>query len=360
MPREAVTHLAFYIELPFALPAHARVILRSNDDDTVFSGWEDFDWGAYLDAENPGPGQIRPSTWLRFADGNFVQSAPLALAASAYPLLSETLPEMAETLAGQQRTVVELMRFVRTPVEEGEAWHESELTAGVAHLNAYLTGLALARASAIIRPVNDADLPFVIATLQGDVSAIATGRERLRYTNLFNRHRRVENEEAATPLTREQIHFAHSVSAMLGPLGGSADFVIRARAGVNEERYRHAVLDAATGVELLVSDSLTAAQSGGLLSARTSQTLTRLQAGHHYASTVREVFAPLWFFDPDPAHSDDELGEWWRRGYRLRNRVGHAGDDPSAAEAAHAAGTAGSLVIATWRRLQRRQTAGPL
>lgn len=106
------------------------------------------------------------------------------------------------------------------------------------------------------------------------------------------------------------------------------------------ESLEHAVIEAGTAIELAVSDAL---RSCGPRAGYSPTKVNNVLAGD-FAGRVRDHFATLLSFEPDPKSAKDTLGSWWRDCYELRNRVVHEGHQPTRLESGRAVGAANALL----------------
>lgn len=154
------------------------------------------------------------------------------------------------------------------------------------------------------------------------------------------------------PLPPEVIEEAQAVARAQEeepPFMPSSEMLYAAYRALMGGRFREAVLDAGTGIELLVNTSI---REIGPQQGDSDESVERaLNKG--FASRVRDDFARLFGFAQTPDESEDALGEWWRKGYTLRNRVTHEGHLPTVDEAAEAFSTAQKLTDAVGEAILR-------
>lgn len=150
-------------------------------------------------------------------------------------------------------------------------------------------------------------------------------------------HDRLPEDER---VTKAEADLATWISASRDhPLKNAGDFILSATGLLERGRYSHAVADAGTGVEMLVTASLRLA---GPLHGYNASKLTNVLNGP-FASRIKDHFAPVFGYDHDPATSADALGTWWTRTYLLRNKVVHRGHRPTENEAFDAVEAAEAL-----------------
>ncbi len=145
---------------------------------------------------------------------------------------------------------------------------------------------------------------------------------------------------AEPTMTAEEAELAAWIAtAKDHPLKQAGDFLLVAWSSAQRGRFTHAVTEAGTAVELLVSASLrVAAPTRGY----PAQKLANILEGP-FASRVRDHFAPMFGYDSAPETSTDALGRWWQDTYLLRNRIVHTGHRPTEAEAVAALEAAENL-----------------
>jgi hypothetical protein len=128
------------------------------------------------------------------------------------------------------------------------------------------------------------------------------------------------------------------------------DFMVSSRAALARGQNAQCVIDATTGIELLVNTVILevgprkdAARYSG------SRLANILDAG--FKNRLLDHYAKLLGVSPDISAEHDEIGRWWNRCYLLRNRVAHNGYRPSDAEAVDAVVTSEQLNHWTGSRL---------
>jgi hypothetical protein len=116
------------------------------------------------------------------------------------------------------------------------------------------------------------------------------------------------------------------------PMVPSSHLFLSASQAFHRGRFTHAIVDAGTAVEMLISAAI---RLVGPERGYDDKKMEGVLAAP-FASRVTDHFATLLGFGVEPWNADDALGEWWRQGYAARNEVVHSGHKPNEEEADHA------------------------
>jgi hypothetical protein len=361
--RPPLCRVGFFIELPFDArlpPHHASNTIGLRDP--PIEGWDDLDLQRYLgfppiDAEG-----VHPTTTLYFRRRTYRRDPPLnpeigAFGREFYDLLgvrrgrrlwNRLKPGVLRMRHAfpESRTVVLGQRVNSTPTyPPPNSWMEREFETILDTLNNNLFALSWVSGDTSIGPVLQSELPPILFGFMLDMRELLPRRGRLSRlvrpvrpgTFMFMNPspRQIEPEvlapdviEGAQAVTQAQEHEP--------PFMPSAEILHAAEQALVGGRFRQAVLEAGTAIELLVNTAIR--EAGPVRGDRPETVQGALNTA--FANRVRDHFARIVGFDQNPDESDDALGEWWRAGYALRNRVAHDGHLPTVEQATEAFVTA--------------------
>lgn len=361
-------HESFLLELPFHASLPQGFILHVKDDPGAppTSGWEHFDLDSYLGlAGHPLPTDM-PSTTLMFSVARGEPVRPWRAAEEAWPgvfkwhrrgqglprrlLASKPVRVLRELMRPiPLRTSVSVVQAVRlAPRPEGydEDWRWAQLGQALEHLNDLLSGVMSVRRDPEVAPVGLRELPPLAFGFGWDLHPDGR-RSRVEWQGYAANDRLPWLEPV---MTSEEAELAAWISTANGhPLKQAGDFLLGAWSSAQRGRFTHAVAEAGTAVELLISAALRlAAPYHGYSQPKLNNVLDG-----PFASRARDHFAPIFGYDTDPATSKDALGRWWQDTYLLRNRVVHRGHRPTEPEAAQALEAAEGLHHDLGGRLSR-------
>jgi hypothetical protein len=341
-------HESFLLTLPFDAALHAGFVLHVKDDRLAprTPGWEAFDLQRYLNLDSPeAPGDIA-STTLMFSRARGPRLDPWRDSEEAWPevfahmraqhpwprrllYLKAVVQARGLLSGGSMRTpvnVVQAVRLAPKPERDVEEWQLQQLDQALNHLNDFLTAVASIRREEQIEVVGRRDFPPLMVGFGWDLSSDGTRSEEQWENYLM--HDRVPGSQPT--LSKPEADFAMWISAARDhPMKAAGDFILGATASLRRGRYGHAVIEACTAAELLVSSTVRLA---GPLRGYPQEKLNNVLAGA-FASRAKDHFAPIAGYSRDPETSGDALGTWWTTAYKLRNRVAHQGHTPSENEA---------------------------
>lgn len=120
------------------------------------------------------------------------------------------------------------------------------------------------------------------------------------------------------------------------PLVASSHQFLSAEQALHRGRLTHAIVDAGTAMEMMVAAAVR------LIGPERGYSQAKLEGALEapFGSLLKDHFARLLEYGEDPASAGDPLGEWWRKGYLVRNAVVHEGRKATANEAEEALGSA--------------------
>jgi hypothetical protein len=348
------------LELPFDTGLPDNFIVHRKDDPTapVEAGWETFQLGDFIGMDPEPPSKQMRSTTLMFRRATIPGHDPLAAINSAWPAVLRNSylahPRWKRAYFGSPlhrwrmrlshappvtRTVVQAARIAFPPASEADAvqgkWRGEQITTALEVLNEYLTALAPMTNNLAIGPIAAPELPPVLWGY------------RLRLPDCLEQPSELHEHFAlvlhellpwgTAPLTRQQADRALQISGAQNAFFMPAMTWMRnAHRSLLRENHSYAVLESATAIELAMSDVI---RNCAPLAGYDATKVTNVAEGN-FASRVKDHVAVLLSFDRDPLNGQDELGEWWRKGYLCRNEVVHRGHQPQSSEAAAAVGAA--------------------
>jgi hypothetical protein len=353
--RGILRHEAWLIELPFdaGLPEDLTIHQKDDPSATREAGWEGYDLQRYLRLDEPSNGPMA-STTLTFRSGSARESL-FELAEDAWPGAFEhhrrqNDPWPLWKLRGQtfrrihqffrplraRRTVVQATRISARPDVTDDLWRHGQLLLALEVLGAFLVASGLVHGEAEVAPVSHRELPLLIPGWGWDVPTYPGDEVDIDWWT-YNVH---DRGRPLIPLTTSETKLAVELwQARDHPLMPAAELLLAAQQSGHRGRRTHAVVEASTATELLVSGVL---RSIGPTKGYDHTKLSNVLNGN-FKPRVTDHFAPLLGYDRDPSTGNDALGEWWRHGYSLRNRVVHRGHRPSDDETAEAVATARAL-----------------
>lgn len=351
----------YLFELPFDSGVPDNYVIHSKDDASapIEEGWEGFDLSAFLQLHPPIPTPNMCSTTLAFRRALVPQMMSFDAVESAFPevirmsqlghplwrrmLLRSPLHRIRLRLMRRPcapRTVVHAIRIALPPEHRTEEarWRDDQITTALRCLNDYLEALAGGRTNLAVGSVRVPDLSPLLFGYRLILPEALSDPERRSEHFAMVMHEYVPWSE---PLTRDQAEAAWQWSLARGqPLWMAMRWLRDAERSWIRESLEHAVIEAGTAIELAVADTI---RSCGLRAGYSSDKITNVLAGD-FAGRVRDHFAALLSFEPDPKSAQDTLGSWWREGYELRNRVVHEGHQPTRLESGRAVGAANALL----------------
>jgi hypothetical protein len=348
---EVFRHESFLLTLPFhaALPDAYIQHFKDAPGAPATRGWEHFDLNRYLGLGGDRLPRDIPSTTLMFAVARGEPVRPWGTVEEAWPRLfqwhrsSQSLPRrlltgrwirVSRDLVRPPRlrasvSVVQAIRLAPRPGSEPDEWRWSQMDRALGHLNDLLSGVAAVRRDPEISSVGLRDLPPLVLGFGWEL--YSDGRRSQVEWRAYMAHDRLP---WVTPtMSLEEAELAGWIATAKDyPLKPAGDFLLGAWSSAQRGRFTHAVAEAGTAVELLISASLrVAAPHHGY----SKEKLGSILDGD-FAGRVRHHFAPMFGYATDPGRSTDPLGRWWRDSYLLRNRVIHRGHRPEEAEAVQA------------------------
>jgi hypothetical protein len=358
MVPEVFRHESFLLELPFHAGLPHGFILHIKDDPGAppTQGWEEFDLDTYLGlAGDPVPRDM-PSTTLMFSAVRGQPLRPWQTVEEAWPRIfkwhrrSQSAPRRllaskpVRTVGGLVRadplrapiSVVQAVRLSARPEICDGDWRWAQLDRALGHLNNLLSAVMSVRRDPELTAVGLRDLPPLVFGFGWDVHADER-RSEVQWQGYMANDRLPwlepemtwEEAELAAWMSMEKEH----------PLRQVGDFLLGAWSSAQRGRFSHAVAQACTAVELLISAAVRlAAPKRGY----SPEKLANVLDGP-FASRARDHFAPIFGYDAEAATSSDALGRWWRDTYLLRNRVVHHAHCPTEPEAVRAVEAAEAL-----------------
>ena len=363
--RVALRHEAFLIELPFDAGLEDDLTLHQKDDPGAprETGWEGFDLRRYLRLGKPSSGQMA-STTLTFRSGEERQNL-FELAEDAWPgafkhhrrqqsrwplhiprgRLFRRLHGFLRPLMAR-RTVVQAIRVTPEPAVMDDVWRHGQLLVALDVLNQFLVASGLVHGDAEVATVSHRELPLLIPGWGWRVPSEPWDDVDIDWWT-YNIH---DRGAPLIRLTRPETELAVGLwQSRDHPLMPPAEFLLAAQQSGHRGRRAHAVIEAGTATELLVSGVL---RTIGPVKGYDQAKLQNVLNGG-FRPRVEDHFAVLLGYERDPEVGNDALGKWWRHGYALRNRVVHQGHRPSDSETARAVDTARTLNFDAGDRLAK-------
>ena len=245
-----------------------------------------------------------------------------------------------------RRTVVQAIRITRAPRVMDDVWRHGLLLQALDVLGQFLTASGLVHGDAEVAPISHRGLPLLIPGWGWDVPDHPWDDVDIDWWT-YNVH---DRGAPLLPLTNAETALALALwCARDHPLMAPAEFLLAAQQSGHRGRLTHAIVESGTATELLVSAVLrTIGPAKGYGPTKLSNVLDGA-----FKVRVTDHFAVILGYDRDPTTGKDALGDWWCRGYLLRNKVVHAGYRPSDDEAGRAVDTARALNADAGDRLAR-------
>jgi hypothetical protein len=340
------------------------------------SDWKAFDLQVWLGFDSPPVEGSMASTTLKFSAAErptdtlyFVRQAfPRFFAINRVhdlpkwkrPLYTRPALRLKDLVRRRQsprvrRTVVEAVRIAPRPEEMDGEWRMDQLRYALERLNRFLLAAATVHGDPELAPVSLQELPPIVCGMGWDLPPAAEQPHHIDFWTYLVNDRIPDRPRK--PLTRAEADLAMWLSVESDhPLVASSRLFLSAQQAEYRGRLSHAVVDAGTGVEMLIA---AAVRLIGPDRGYSDDALSRaLQAP--FRNLVEGHFAKLMDYSSDPENASDALGRWWRSGYRLRNAVVHEGLAPREDEAEEAIRSALQLQRDLRDRMQRMGLASKL
>lgn len=366
-------HESFLFELPFDAGVQPGFMLHSKDDRDAprEPEWKDFDLQQYLGFEGTlVPGEM-VSTTLTFRVAER-RGKPFYFARRAWPEVfasnrwqgsrferllatraAQALLELALNSSVERHAVVQATRLAPQPGVANDEWRFGQLLAALENLNGFLIGVGAILEHPEVSPVAVQELPSIVPGWGWDLAPDGS-RSSIEWRTYLAHERHPSSP--IEPLSQPETELAMWLSAFPEhPLMPPGEFILNAMQSAHRGRVVHAVIEAGTAIELLISGSLRVA---GSPKGYDATKLGNILNGS-FASQAKDHFAVIFGFDRDPKTSSDELGEWWQQCYLLRNKVVHQGYRPSREEVHQAIEASLKLHNETGRRLTADATIKP-
>lgn len=316
--------------------------------------WRDFDLQAWLGLDSPPVEGTMRSTTLKFSAAARRQD-PLYFVERAFPrffdlsraripwpkrwLYSRPLRWLHDQLwrggPRERLTVVEAVRIDERPLRITGDWRFAQLHIALDRLNDFLLAAAAVHGDPELAPVAPQDLPPVVFGMGWDLPHALEAPTSIDFWT-YLLHERIPSRPR-DPLTRAEADLAMWMTVERDhPLIPSSHLFLSGEQALHRGRRTHAVVDAGTAVEMLIS---AAVQLLGPERGYEKSKLDKVMRAP-FKSLTQDHFAPLLGYSPEVADAGDALGEWWRDGYLTRNAVVHEGRRPTEEEAAKALGSA--------------------
>ena len=347
--------ISWIVELPhdLGLDPDTRIELARIGE---FHGWADGQLNALPRWEPPGDSLVPsyPVIALRFrrarvgigmpaeaTDRCFRDMKDGALDRAGRRKLSRDLDRLATRGVQAWKTVVRISKWYSVTSlpqhEEPDDWFREEFRDGLAFLNRWLGIYALITSSAHFSPVSFGDLPAI-------VRVVLEGKDSPDDAVIYSERRLALHTRLPAPIVSGNAEAAWRASRALlfepddNPFLDALQMLFGAQVHRASGRDRQAVLDAGTGVEMLVSAVIRAVgdirPSFNEAAALSSPFRGRFE--HHLPLALGDGSNP----------ADDVAGAraaWWADGYQMRNGVVHEGAVVGANEADQAVCTAWDL-----------------
>lgn len=319
------------------------------------SDWTDFDLQAWLRLDTPPVEGTMCSTTLSFSSASR-PTDPMYFVQRAFPrffainrahhispsrrwLYSRPALWLKDRLRGSgpnvRRTVVEAVRIAERPDTMTNEWKFEQLRVALERLNAFLLAVATVHGDPELAPVSIQDLPPIVYGMGWDLPHSVRKPDEIDFVTYIVNDRIPDRPRK--PLTRAEADLAMWLTVERDhPLVAPSHMFLSAQHAQYRGRLTHAILDAGTGVEIMVAAAVRlVAPEFGYSAEKVSKVM---QAG--FRNIVEDHFAKLLGYSQDPENASDALGVWWQEGYRIRNAVVHEGRRASEDEADEAIGSA--------------------
>jgi hypothetical protein len=323
------------------------------------SGWERFDLQLWLGLDSPPVEGSMSCTTLIFgsATGNVDPTHYVQEAFPSYFGLSRAAhwPRWRRWLYDQRlarwwrsihtdrgiptrKTVVLVVRIAEQPDELSEDWRFEQLCLGLARLNDFLLAAATVHGDPELAPVSLQDLPPIVFGMGWDIPRSGVPPAEIDFWSYIVNDRIPQRPRQ--PLTREEADLAMWFTVERDhPLVTASHLFLSAQQAHYRGELTHAVIDAGTAVETLVSAAVRlVAPERGYPPEKVDKALRA-----PFRGLVQDHFAKLLGYSREVDESGDALGTWWQEGYKIRNAVVHEGLKANEDQVAQALGSAMQL-----------------
>jgi len=341
----------FLFQLPYDARLASNFVNHVKDDrEPREMGWENFDLQAWLGLDTPPAVGTMRSTTLKFSAASRPQD-PMYFVERAFPnffalsrrrihpyrrwLYSRPirwLKGLAFRSGPEERlTVVEAVRIDRKPEELTSEWRFQQLHIALDRLNDFLLAAATVHGDPEIAPIAPQDLPPFVFGMGWDLPRTLVSPPLFSFWTYLI-HERAPHRPRSS-LTRAEADLAMWMTVEKDhPLVASSHQFLSAEQALHRGRLTHAIVDAGTAVEMMVAAAVRLAGPERGYDQRKLKSALKAPFG----SLLKEHFARLLEYEGDPLNAEDPLGEWWRKGYLVRNAVVHEGYKATPREAAEA------------------------
>lgn len=377
----------FLFELPYDSRLTSGLAIHRKDDPDADreEEWSDFDLRLWLAREGlPGAplldmestGESMCSTTLIFSNGDRPGEDPFDFVRTAWPGVFRQQPQdhpwprrllyygpvvrLRKHLPGRlgiepkprrRHSVVKAVRIAPRPPQVSDEWALEQLRSAHRHLREYLAAAATVHGDPELRPVTLQDLPFMVFGYGSDVPRDHHQSGAVERKTYLIHERNIDRPRQ--PIGQAEADVAMWVSAAAeNPMFRVMVFLTSAHQAAYRGEFTHAVVDAGTSVEMLMAAAFRFAAPEHGYSGKKMQNVL---ATTGFKNLLIDHCAGLFGYAKDLDRSSDALGVWWQTGYELRNRVVHAGEEPTEDETLDAVKAAEAL----FRDLGNRLMADP-
>ena len=352
--------LSFFIELPFDTGLSNDQAFNAIDVSHPLEDWSDFDLQAFLGMPPLPEAAVRPCTVFRFRRVTNVVEGPFANVERAFgrdlPFempSPEDLPPL-----DQSRSVVQAIRIApHDTADFGERWVREQFAIVLSALNSHLIALGAAADDHRIAPIHELQLSPIVLGFQGDLRDLEDGelRDQRAFTLLLHPGRYGESDDHdATVINRALAILGQGIP---GPFYPAMELLFAARRSLEEGRLTHAVLEAGTAIELLVSGVVVGI---GMDKHWPDEKLENILSDKTpFRSRFVDHFAKAFGISVDSdASGSDPINTWLRVAYPLRNKVAHRGYRPTNEETVEAVSLAAMLIDFTGKTAEENPRFG--
>jgi hypothetical protein len=350
----------FLFELPYDARLNLGLMISLQDDPNAQreQGWADFDLQSWLARENPGAPLLNVEgtesmlgTTLIVSEADRPGNDPLEFVRLAWPdvfrqqlrehpwprrllyyrpvvWLREHLPGRLGIGGGTPRyhTVLKAVRIAPKPGVLSDAWRLEQLRSAHNHLRTYLAAATTEHGDPELRPITIQDLPAMVLGYGSDIPHDPVQAVSLDRWMYLVHERIIDRPRAPIGQAAEKVALRVAAAAD-NPMFRVMVFLTSSHQAAYRGEFTHAVVDAGTSVEMLMAAAF---QFSAPEHGYSNQKVANVLGKSGLKTLLVDHCARLFGYDKDLENSNDALGSWWQTGYELRNRVVHAGQEPSA------------------------------
>lgn len=169
---------------------------------------------------------------------------------------------------------------------------------------------------------------------------------------VFILHLNVAHKKDIIPIDKQNeiVNYLNVIKNNVNPFVLSEDLMLSARRNFNRGFYKESILDAQSSIETFLRTLFSECLN---IEGSTEEEISSIQEATSYITMVKREFSKRIGGTWDITNERQEVGNWYKRCYEIRNKIIHAGYSPSFSEVDNGLAAAKKLQEYVYNRIKK-------